>query len=90
MRRRLNQGSRDLDLVANLEETAALARQEWRVASADLTQVLRLDPSVIVDPLEYQRRQDEPSDLGKDRPHSAFRSALRGPGDLSWSTLPTT
>ena len=36
---------------------AVLARQEWRVASADLTQVLRLDPRSVVVPLEHDHLQ---------------------------------
>ena len=33
------------NMLADLEQQAVLARQEWRVSSADLTQVLRLDPA---------------------------------------------
>ena len=33
------------NFLADLEQQAVLARQEWRVSSADLTQVLRLDPA---------------------------------------------
>jgi hypothetical protein len=36
---------------------AAEARQEWRVSSADLTQVLRLDPRVVVVPREADHLQ---------------------------------
>ena len=32
-----------------------------------------MDAVVIVDPLEYQRRDDEPAGLGKDGPHPALR-----------------
>lgn len=39
-------------LLADLEQGAASARQNWRVASADLTQVLRLDPRAVAIPLE--------------------------------------
>jgi outer membrane protein TolC len=45
------------NMVADLEQRAALARQEWRVASADLTQVLRLDPRSVVVPLEHDHLQ---------------------------------
>lgn len=38
--------------LADLEEQAATARQDWRVNSATLTRVLRLDPSAVVVPLE--------------------------------------
>ncbi len=43
--------------LANLEQQAAMAREDWRVASADLTQVLRLDPRAVVDPLEPDHLQ---------------------------------
>jgi outer membrane protein TolC len=39
-------------LLADLEQHAASSREEWRVASADLTQMLRLDPRAVVIPLE--------------------------------------
>src|SRR5262249_49926139 len=34
-------------MLADVEQRAATQREEWRVASADLTQILRLDPRVI-------------------------------------------
>ena len=40
------------NLVADLEQRATSAREEWRVRSADLTQVLRLDPRAVVVPVE--------------------------------------
>jgi outer membrane protein TolC len=45
------------NMVADLEQRAVLARQQWRVASADLTQVLRLDPRAVVEPLEHDHLQ---------------------------------
>ena len=39
-------------LLANLEQQAASARQDWRISSATLTRVLRLDPAAVVVPLE--------------------------------------
>jgi outer membrane protein TolC len=39
-------------LLAEVEESLIDAREQWQVASADLTQVLRLDPSAVVVPLE--------------------------------------
>ena len=39
-------------LLADFEQTIATHRETWRTASADLTQVLRLDPAAIVAPLE--------------------------------------
>jgi outer membrane protein TolC len=37
---------------ANFEDTIAVAREQWQLASADLAQVLRLDPTATVIPLE--------------------------------------
>ena len=48
---------RSEQILANFEQPAALARQEWRVASANLTQVLRLDPRVMVEPMEHDHLQ---------------------------------
>ena len=45
------------NLLADLEQRAAQARQDWRVRSADLTQVLRLDPRTVVEPLEHDHAQ---------------------------------
>jgi hypothetical protein len=45
------------NLLADLEQQAVLARQAWRVASANLTQVLRLDPRAVVEPLEQDHMQ---------------------------------
>lgn len=44
-------------LLAFLEQQAVSARENWRVASADLTQVLRLDPRAVVVPLEQDHLQ---------------------------------
>lgn len=38
--------------LAEIEQQVALSRQEWRVASANLTRALRLDPATVVAPLE--------------------------------------
>ena len=38
--------------LANFDDAIATAREQWRLASADLTQVLRLDPSATVIPIE--------------------------------------
>jgi outer membrane protein TolC len=43
---------RALAELADLEQGASLARQDWRISSAGLTRVLRLDPAAVVDPLE--------------------------------------
>lgn len=44
-------------LLATLQQKAASARESWRVNSANLTEVLRLDPRVIVVPLEPDHLQ---------------------------------
>src|SRR5205807_1006095 len=38
--------------LADLEQQAATARQDWQTSSATLTRVLRLDPAAVVVPLE--------------------------------------
>ena len=45
------------NMVANLEQQATSAREAWRVHSADLTMILRLDPRAVVDPLEPDHLQ---------------------------------
>ena len=45
------------NLLAMMEQQAVFARQGWRRASADLTQVLRLDPRAVVEPLEHDHMQ---------------------------------
>lgn len=44
-------------LLATAEQHATEKRERWRVASANLTQVLRLDPRVVVDPAEQDHLQ---------------------------------
>jgi outer membrane protein TolC len=43
--------------LADLEQMAVSSREEWRVASAHLTQVLRLDPRAVIVPLEHDHLQ---------------------------------
>ena len=75
------------NLVADLEQRAASAREAWRVHSADLTQVLRLDPRAVVVPLEHDHLQVTLIDPGRplddlmqvalrNRPELASRRAL--------------
>ncbi|MDR3622923.1 MAG: TolC family protein [Paludisphaera borealis] len=45
------------NMVADLEQQATAAREAWRVHSANLTQVLRLDPRAVVVPLEHDHLQ---------------------------------
>src|SRR5205807_3930725 len=53
------------NMVADLEQRAVSARQRWRVSSADLTQVLRLDPRSVVEPLEPDHLQVTLIDPGR-------------------------
>jgi outer membrane protein TolC len=45
------------NLLADLEQQATSARQAWRVSSARLTRVLRLNPLAVVVPLEHDHLQ---------------------------------
>ena len=56
---------RSRNILADLEQRAVSARQEWRVASADLTQVLRLDPRAVVVPSEHDHTQVTLIDPGR-------------------------
>jgi outer membrane protein TolC len=75
------------NMVADLEQRAVMARQQWRVSSADLTQVLRLDPRAVVEPLEHDHLQVTLIDPGREldelmpialtnRPEVASRQAM--------------
>lgn len=44
-------------LQAELEQSTQIALQQWRVSSANLTRVLRLDPGAVVIPLEPDHMQ---------------------------------
>ena len=59
------------NLVADLEQRATLSRQEWRVSSADLTQILRLDPRSVVDPDRARPSPDHPDRPGRAAPRPA-------------------
>jgi outer membrane protein TolC len=45
------------NLLADIQQQAVSARQEWRVSSARLTRVLRLNPLAVVVPLEHDHLQ---------------------------------
>ena len=45
------------NMLADLEQQAVSARQHWRVQSAKLTRVLRLDPRAVVEPMEHDHLQ---------------------------------
>ena len=75
------------NLLADLVQQAVSARQEWRVQSANLTQVLRLDPRAVVEPLEHDHAQITLVDPGRtlddlmivgltNRPELSSRQAL--------------
>jgi hypothetical protein len=82
------------NMVADLEQQAALARQEWRVQSARMTKLLRLDPRAVVEPLEHDHLQITLIDPGRvledlmpialvNRPELASRSALVAAAELA-------
>jgi outer membrane protein TolC len=75
------------NMVADLEQRAVSDRQQWRVSSANLTQVLRLDPRAVVEPLEHDHLQITLVDPGRtleelmpiamsNRPELAARQAM--------------
>jgi outer membrane protein TolC len=53
------------NMLAELQQQSTLERQEWRVQSANLTQVLRLDPRAVVEPLEHDHAQMTLIDPGR-------------------------
>jgi len=53
------------NMLAEMELRATRERRQWRVASADLTQVLRLDPRAVVVPLERDHAQVTLIDPGR-------------------------
>ena len=75
------------NMVADIEQCAVMARQEWRVQSANLTKVLRLDPRAVVEPIEPDHLQITLVDPGRsleelmpiamtNRPEIASRRAM--------------
>jgi outer membrane protein TolC len=52
-------------LLATMQQKAASGREQWRVASANLTQVLRLDPSAVIVPIEHDHLQITLIDPGR-------------------------
>jgi outer membrane protein TolC len=45
------------NMLADLQQLATSAREQWRVQSAKLSKVLRLDPRAVVDPMERDHLQ---------------------------------
>jgi outer membrane protein TolC len=75
------------NMMADLSQQAVSAREQWRVQSARLTRVLRLDPRAVVEPLEHDHAQITLIDPGRmlddlmtialvNRPEVASRRAL--------------
>ena len=75
------------NMLADLQQQTVMERQEWRVQSANLTQVLRLDPRAVVEPLEHDHTQITLIDPGRsledlmpvalaNRPELSSRQAL--------------
>jgi outer membrane protein TolC len=75
------------NMLAELQQQAVSARQAWRVQSANLTRVLRLNPLAVVVPLEHDHLQLTLIDPGQplpdlqkiaitNRPELASRRAL--------------
>jgi outer membrane protein TolC len=53
------------NIVADLQQQAVSAQQQWRVQSARLTKVLRLDPRAVLEPLEKDHLQVTLIDPGR-------------------------
>jgi outer membrane protein TolC len=45
------------NMLADLQQKSVSAREDWRVQSANLTEILRLDPRAVVEPLEHDHTQ---------------------------------
>ena len=56
------------NLLSDLNQQAVSARQAWRVQSANLTRVLRLNPAAVVVPLEHDHLQLTLIDPGQQLP----------------------
>src|SRR4051794_36528051 len=54
------------NMLADLAQQAVMARQQWRVSSARLTRVLRLDPRAVLEPLEHDHAQVTLVDPGRE------------------------
>ncbi len=95
--RNLTQGfevDRARNMLADLEQQAVSAKQQWRVQSARLTKVLRLDPRAVVEPLEHDHAQITLIDPGRElddlmsvaltnRPEIASRQAMVEAAEMS-------
>ncbi|WP_165223838.1 TolC family protein [Aquisphaera insulae] len=54
------------NFVADLQQQAVSAREQWRVDSAGLTRILRLDPRAVLEPLEHDHAQITLMDPGRE------------------------
>jgi outer membrane protein TolC len=70
------------NVVADLEQQATAARELWRLHSADLTQVLRLDPRTVVVPLEHDHLQLTLIDPGQSL-HDLMRIAVNNRPEIT-------
>jgi outer membrane protein TolC len=81
------------NFVADLQQRAVSAREQWRVESARLTRVLRLDPRSVIVPLEHDHTQISLIDPARpledlmpialsNRPEIASRQALLAAAEL--------
>lgn len=75
------------NMLADLQQQAVSARENWRISSAELTKVLRLDPRAVILPVEHDHVQITLIDPGRslddlmpialtNRPEVASRQAL--------------
>jgi outer membrane protein TolC len=53
------------NMLADIQQRTVMARQQWRVQSANLTQILRLEPRAVVEPLEHDHVQITLIDPGR-------------------------
>jgi outer membrane protein TolC len=81
------------NVLAELEQRSVSAREQWRVQSARLSKVLRLDPRAVVEPLERDHLQVTLIDPARalddlmpvavaNRPELASRRALVGAAEV--------
>jgi outer membrane protein TolC len=82
------------NMLAELQQQAVSAQQQWRVESARLTRLLRLDPRAVIVPLEHDHLQITLIDPGRtldelmplalaNRPEVASRKAMVAAAEAS-------
>ena len=75
------------NLLADLQQQAVSSRQAWRVSSARLTRVLRLNPSAVVVPLEHDHLQISLIDPGRQLPDLHVIALTNRPELASYQAL---